>query len=561
MMRALLFLFLFKKILQKVWNFGYYFIYLPRLYHVRENKKSKNLKQNDMRKLAFIIVAALFATSLPSLAQGLNVVSFKLLETDLTANTRGTQKMDQNGETAALIKIVTPEQGFLFDGGSLGIVGTEQKPGEIWLYVPRRAQKLTISHQTFGVLRDYYYPISVQGGRTYEMLLDIGTGRYVTFLTSVPKSELTIDGEFAGQAPIYNRYMNYGRHKVQAVNDRYEGISEFVILASDSINKIVSVDMKDMSDHFGNVLLSVDNNAEIYFNGRMVGTGSWKTQLREGVYEVETRAPDCDPVKTSFTVVAQQDNEIKATPPTPHTGYLSIYTRPATATAVYNGSHPLTLQESNILPIGTYQVEISRRGYLSETHEYTVTRNETTTDTVTLKSITYVKPTTFYFGGAYTLRTLAGVSGIVGAVIYNNDLQLSYTLGLTKSQTAYWYNTNEGARYQSGVTYKMSSMAAKYGYQISLMNKFAITPQLGFSIDKLSATIEDGSVAYGDKATCTCITIGVKLLLAPFQHCYLFAAPELAIANKKGGDFERIAEATNVSAGGFTANIGVLINF
>jgi hypothetical protein len=50
-------------------------------------------------------------------------------------------------------------------------------------------------------------------------------------------------------------------------------------------------------------------------------------------------------------------------------------------------------------------------------------------------------------------------------------------------------------------------------------------------------------------------------LLVPFQHCYLFAAPELGIANKKGGDFERIAEATNVSAGGFTANFGVLINF
>lgn len=514
-----------------------------------------------MRKLAFFIVAALFATSLPSLAQSLKVVSFKLLETDLTANTRGTQKRDQNGETAALIKIVTPERGFVFNGGSLGIVGTEEHEGEIWLYVPRRAQKLTITHQTFGVLRDYYYPISVQGGRTYEMLLDIGTGRYVTITTSVPRSELTIDGEFAGQAPLYNRYMNYGRHKVQAVNDRYEGVVEFAIVPNDSLNKIVSVDMRDMSDHFGKVDLTVDNDAEIYFNGRMVGTGSWKTELREGSYQVETRAPDCDPVKSSFTVVAQQVNEIKATPPTPHTGYLSIFTRPATATAVYNGSHSLTLQESNILPIGTYQVEISRRGYLTETHEYTVTRNETTTDTITLKRITYVKPTTFYFGGAYTLRTLAGASGVVGAVVYNNDLQLSYTLGLTKSKPAYWYNSNEGARYQAGVSYKMSSMAAKYGYQISLMNKFALTPQLGFSIDKLSATVEDGSVTYGDKATCTCITIGVKLLLAPFQHCYLFAAPELAIANKKGGDFERIAEATNVSAGGFTANFGLLINF
>ena len=514
-----------------------------------------------MRKLTLLFVAVLFATSLPCVAQGLNVVSFKLLETDLTANTRGTQKMDQNGETAALIKIVTPEQGFLFDGGSLGIVGTEQKPGEIWLYVPRRAQKLTISHQTFGVLRDYYYPISVQGGRTYEMLLDVGTGRYVTITTSVPRSDVTIDGEFVGKSPFYNMYMNYGRHTIVAVNDRYEGKQDIVIVPNDSVGKFVSIDMRDMSDHYGNVLINVDNNAEIYFGGRMVGTGSWKTQLREGVYEVETRAPDCDPVKSSFTVVAQINNEIKATPPTPHTGYLSIFTRPATATAVYNGSHALTLQESNILPIGTYQVEISRRGYLSETHEYTVTRNETTSDTITLKRIKYVKPNTFYFGGAYTLRTLAGVSGIVGAVIYNNDLQLSYTLGLTKSQTAHWYSTDESARYQSAVTYKLSSMAAKYGYQINLMNKFAITPQVGFSIDKLTGTVESGNTAYGDKATCTCITVGVKFLLVPFQHCYLFAAPELGIANKKGGDFERIAEATNVSAGGFVANFGLLINF
>ena len=514
-----------------------------------------------MRKLTLLIVAALLATSLPALSQGLNVVSFKLLDTDLTANTRGTMKRDQNGETAALIKIVTPEQGFMFDGGSLGIVGTEQKPGEVWLYVPRRAQKLTISHQTFGVLRDYYYPISVQGGRTYEMLLDIGTGRYVSFTTSIPRSELMIDGEFAGQAPIYNRYMNYGRHKVQAVNDRYEGTEEFVILATDSLNKVVSVDMRDMSDHFGKVTLTVDNDAEIYFNGRMVGAGTWKTELREGVYQVETRAPDCDPVKSSFTVVAQQENEIKATPPTPYTGYLSIFTRPATATAVYNGTHALTLQESNILPIGTYQVELSRKGYLTETHEYTVTRNETTSDTITMKRIKYVKPNTFYFGGAYTLRTLAGASGIVGMVIYNNDLQLSYTLGLTKSKPTYWYNNTANGAYQSSVTYKMSSMAAKYGFQINLMNKFAITPQVGLSIDKLSATVSDGSVAYGDKATCACITLGVKLLLVPFQHCYLFAAPEIDIANKKGGDYERIAEACNVSAGGFVANFGLLINF
>ena len=59
-----------------------------------------------------------------------------MLDTDLTANTAGTMETDQNGETAALIKVVTTQTGFTFDGGALGIVKTVQKPSEIWVYVP-----------------------------------------------------------------------------------------------------------------------------------------------------------------------------------------------------------------------------------------------------------------------------------------------------------------------------------------------------------------------------------------------------------------------------------------
>jgi hypothetical protein len=94
-------------------------------------------------------------------AQNMKVLDFRLLENDLTANTRGTQKQDMNGETAALIKIQTPERGFSFDGGMQGIVASEEHTGEIWLYVPRRAQKLIIQHQDYGVLRDYFYPIQI----------------------------------------------------------------------------------------------------------------------------------------------------------------------------------------------------------------------------------------------------------------------------------------------------------------------------------------------------------------------------------------------------------------
>ena len=101
----------------------------------------------NMRKLLLSLFGLLAVVC--SKAQDMKVVDFRLLENDLTANTRGTEKMDQNGERAALIKIVTPERGFTFDGGSLGIVASEEHTGEIWLYVPRRAQKLIVKHDAF----------------------------------------------------------------------------------------------------------------------------------------------------------------------------------------------------------------------------------------------------------------------------------------------------------------------------------------------------------------------------------------------------------------------------
>ena len=139
-----------------------------------------------MNKILTILLCV--ATALTAGAQNMKVLEFKLLENDLTANIQGTAKVDMNGETAALIKIQTPERGFSFDGGMQGIVASEEHAGEIWLYVPRRAQKLIIQHQDYGVLRDYFYPINIEGGKTYEMLIDIGTGRYATITSGVAKA-------------------------------------------------------------------------------------------------------------------------------------------------------------------------------------------------------------------------------------------------------------------------------------------------------------------------------------------------------------------------------------
>lgn len=513
-----------------------------------------------MKKLLLI---ALIAISQSVWADGISVLGFRLLETDLTANTRGTEKRDMNGDKAALIKIVTPERGFLFNGGSLGIVGTEEKAAEIWLYVPPRAQKLTITHQVFGVLRDYYYPVSIQGGRTYEMLLDIGTGRYVTITTSQAKSDVTVDGEYLGKSPIYNRYMTYGRHAVFAQNGIYEAQDTIIVATSDAkATKVANIEMRNMSDHYGEVVVNVENNADIWYNGHQVGTGSWSTQLREGSYTVETRKLDCDPIKTTFTVIPQKKNQIQAAPPAPHTGRLNIYTRPRNATALLNGIDPINLTELQTLPVGTYQLQFARKGYVGTTREYTIKHNLTTSDTVSLEKIKYIKPNAFYFGAGYTMRSMGGITALAGATYKNIDLQLSYTFGLGASSDVIWYSIAEGNdNYQSTMTYKRSCFAVKLGYQIELTERLGITPQLGYQIEQLSGTVTDGTNKFGDGASANCVSIGAKFLYAPIQRVYLFAAPELSLGMSKDNNFQSISDASDISAGGFMISLGAIFNF
>lgn len=502
-----------------------------------------------MRKLCTLLLFSVVSLTLT--AQNMKVLEFRLLENDLTANIQGTSKVDQNGETAALIKIQTPERGFSFDGGMQGIVASEEHTGEIWLYVPRRAQKLIIQHQDYGVLRDYFYPVNIEGGKTYEMLIDIGTGRYASITSGVAKATIFIDGENCGLSPV-RKYLNYGRHTIKAVKDRFEGETTATITTNDETKNLIHVEMKDMSALYGDVTVTVDNKADIFYNGENMGTGVWKTQLREGNYTIETRKANSEPAMTSFTVVAQQQNDIKANAPVPHTGWLHVYTRPRNVKI-----SPINVSETQTLPVGTYQLEFTRKGFVTQNHEYTVKRNEVTHDTVTLQRVTYVKPIAFYFGGAFTLRSLSGVSGILGGVFYRHDVQLSYTFGIKESGVVYW-----DGDVNTATKYKMNSIGAKYGYQFPLLRQLAITPQLGYYYNFLSAnSAESGTKIYGDGASSQALSIGAKIVLVPMQHLYVFVAPEYFFALSKEKNFTTISDAADFGADGFCVHAGLLVNF
>ena len=147
-------------------------------------------------------------------AQQIVVRSFRQIENDLDARVHYS-KEDKSGEKAALIKIVTTETGFEFDAGTIGIVASVQKTGEIWLYVPRGSKTVTIKHPKFTLLRNYVYPQTIEPGAVYEMVLV--TGKVVTtieepvietqwlIITTDPiGADVYINDQPAGKTPYQN---------------------------------------------------------------------------------------------------------------------------------------------------------------------------------------------------------------------------------------------------------------------------------------------------------------------------------------------------------------------
>ena len=339
-----------------------------------------------MKRLISLFI--LLLTVLYAQAQSLAVQSFRLDEADLTANTTGTIVMDQNGQKCALIKVETTQQGFSFDAGSLGVVKTEQKVGEIWVYVPEGVKRLTISHQQLGILRDYDLGQSVKRAKTYIMKLTSGevqtivkqarTSQYVVFQLQPENAVVMLDNEMlqtsGGTATKMMKFGTYD-YRVQAP-DYLPEVGKVTV--NDSKNKhVVNVSLKP---NFSQVTLNVDGNAEIWVNGEQKGTGQWTGNLGAGTYEFETRkAAHRSATTTRDIAVESQPLTIQLNAPTPIYGEADINSVPAMADIYIDGTKMgQTPQVVSQLLIGEHQVRLSRQGYADYNGSITIKENEAT---------------------------------------------------------------------------------------------------------------------------------------------------------------------------------------
>lgn len=485
-----------------------------------------------------------------SAQSSLTIRDFEYQQYDQTANLKGTQKKDNNGKVAALLKIETNLDNLAFDGGSYGIVTTEHKTGQWWVYVPERAQKITIRHAKYGKC-EYYYPSEIKAGRTYTMKLSL-EGQNITLETSVAGSTILVDDEPIGKAP-QTVYIAYGVHHITARNGNmyYDEDVNFVKGGA----KTMKLEMQDEDLLFGNVNITVADGADIYFNDKKVGIGSWYQRLKKGTYVVETRKKNCEPQSTSFEVEAKKDKTIEVKAPIPYTGSLTVLTTPKLV-GMYNDTKLLSENGFAKLPIGKNDITYKHEGYRSLTKTYDIPRDGELRDTIKLKPLTYIKKTGIYAGVAFTYGgSTMGVTGTIGGIISNFDIQFSYTMGLGTSDDVYWY-ANETNVEQEVDTYKLNTISVKLGYQFPLSMRVGLTPQIGYMSQMLKS-----SGQYGGGANCGSFTIGMKLLIAPVPHLCILLNPEYAIPNKKSDTYKSIVDVGGFAEGGIYAHAGLIVNF
>lgn len=356
-------------------------------------------------------------------AQNISVASFKLLENDLTANTTGTMERDQNGEPAALIKVVTTQQGFVFDGGMVGVVKTKQGVGEVWVYVPHGIKKITIQHPQLGVLRDYYFSIPVEKARTYEMVLT--TGKVETVVThSVNKQfvvfnviptdavvelgdeMLTVDSE--GNATKGVPYGTYN-YRVSCANYHTEA-GQVTVTAEGKAEVNVT-----LRPNFGWIKLYGDadlRGAHVYIDNVRVGQLPFVSEkIKSGSHRVKIVKNMYKPYEQQVVVQDNETTELNVEM-NPNFAVVTL-TTDAESEIWIDGEKRTKGRWNGRLELGDYTVEVKKESHRTASQVLHI--NTTETQTLELKS-----PTPIY-------ASLEVSSTPLRATVYIDDVEVGET--------------------------------------------------------------------------------------------------------------------------------------
>jgi hypothetical protein len=505
-------------------------------------------------------------------AQSMSVESFRMLENDLTANTTGTTELDQNGEKAALIKLITTETGFAFDGGMLGIVKSVQKVSEIWVYVPHSIQKIKIMHQELGQI-EYYFPIPIEQARTYELVLKatrpeqnvLSTSLVdVTFENAMPESDIYLNGIKIGTGS-WNGSILATAYLMEVKQDNYKTYSTRITLNPDDNGRVIRIPALELISGTISVT-SQPAGATVFIDGVEVGTTPFnKSGMDLGIHELRLTMPNHRPYAMNIDIKENELNVFNAN--LTEALMVIVNTQPSGATFSVNGQYKGTTPYTGEFRTGDYNIEFTKNGYrpYSETVHVDASHtrisvplelipaSESTTRLIKFRSSARsggkLSNDATYLGAAYGMGYLTSINAYMGAYLGNLNMEIGYMLPQNTLKT-------DPSDSPTGYTYNLDGIVPLHlGYGLRLGNLMRITPRVGASLNRLKGTL------HNIEQVCYVVTgtVDTRFVFSPLRHISLVCTPGYNIPIYKDSHAAELesSEVFRNWFSGFSVNVGM----
>ena len=239
-------------------------------------------------KIVIQILVFSFITISSSSQDVMRILSFEIDEMDMSAKNQ--KVYDNNDDLCALIKVETNEVGFRWEiGSSYEILKSENKTGEIWLYVPQGVKIISIFHSDYEKVSKVL-PTATKEGRVYRIKLQtptktnievLGEGSVIFSVNELGYDHLIDDNSrlisTTGQSKL-----SAGNHKVTIKKEGFNTLDTIVKVTSDILNKY---SFKIYRPTGRLQIYSSPENAKVYIESKYVGGTPYSKLLTIGFYK------------------------------------------------------------------------------------------------------------------------------------------------------------------------------------------------------------------------------------------------------------------------------------
>lgn len=334
--------------------------------------------------------------TIAALSQKLQVESFKITESDISAQTQ--PRKDLNDRNCALVKVQ-------FVGAISEVEGNVVKPlvshgNETWVYMPQGSRQLKLLTQRYLPVMVTFADYGVEkleSNRTYVLVLvkpngqndPIDAGGNFYAISVLPKdAKVTVDGvlQESSSDGEYSAMLPYGTHTYKVEAGGY-------ISKSGSFS-VSSGDMAPINVSLVSALATVSVTCptpavSLYVDKKSVGNVPWSGSLKEGMHLIEVKKNGYRSQQKTILLSQQQKLDVGFGELVAILGNLSVNYKPFGAEVYVDGKK---LGQSprvfNGLLIGNHQVEVRKDGYATDKKSVTISEGQTASISGTLSSNT-----------------------------------------------------------------------------------------------------------------------------------------------------------------------------